>query len=154
MRLVLFQPEIAQNAGAATRAAACFGAGLDIISPCGFPLSAKTFTRVAMDYGLLAPPHVHDDWAAFQAVVPGRRILLTTKAEVSLWDFSFAADDLLIMGQESAGAPDYVHAAADATVRIPLAAAARSLNMAMAAAIALAEAQRQVHAAGAADALA
>ncbi len=50
MRLVLYQPEIAQNAGAGIRAAACFGAGVDIIEPCGFPPDAKGLKRAAMDY--------------------------------------------------------------------------------------------------------
>jgi tRNA (cytidine/uridine-2'-O-)-methyltransferase len=147
MRLVLFKPEIAQNAGAAIRAAACFGAGLDIIEPCGFPADAKGMRRAALDYGALAPPVMHAGWSAFQESAErasGRLILLTTKAETSIWDFEFRPGDLLMTGQESAGAPDEVHDACDATVRIPIAADARSLNLATAAAIALAEARRQL----------
>ena len=59
MRLVLFQPEIAGNAGAAIRAAACFGAGVDIVEPCGFPPDDRALKRAAMDYGALAPPVRH-----------------------------------------------------------------------------------------------
>jgi tRNA (cytidine/uridine-2'-O-)-methyltransferase len=145
MRLALYQPEIPQNMGAAIRAAACFGAGLDIIEPCGFPLDSRKIARVAMDYGALANPEAHSGWSAFQGQLsPARLILLTTKAETSIWDFSFQPDDVILMGQESAGAPDEVHKAAHAQLRIPLAAGARSLNVATAAAVALAEVRRQV----------
>lgn len=148
LALALFQPEIAQNAGAACRTAACFGADLHIIEPCGFPLDAKGFRRTAMDYGLLAPPHVHAGWGAFthslSAPAAPRLILLTTKATVSLFDVAFRPGDILLLGQESAGAPEAVHARADIRARIPLAPAARSLNLAIAGAVALSEARRQI----------
>ncbi len=147
MRLVLYQPEIARNAGAAIRAAACFGAALDLIEPCGFPADARGLKRAAMDYGALAPPTLHASWPAFltsAARASGRLILLSTKADISLWDFAFAADDLLMIGQESAGVPPDVRIACDVSLRIPIAPAARSLNAAAAGAIALAEMRRQV----------
>ncbi len=145
MRLALFQPDIPQNVGAAIRAAACFGAGLDIIEPCGFPLDSREIKRVAMDYGALVQPIAHRSWAAFrQTTTDSRLILLTTKAEKSIWDFDFREDDTLLMGRESAGAPDEVHDAATARLLIPLAPGARSLNIHVAAAVALAEARRQV----------
>lgn len=145
MRLALYQPDIPQNVGAAIRTAACFGAGLDIIEPCGFPLSSKDIRKVAMDYGALAQPEPHGGWSAFQEARAGNRlILLTTKAATSIWDFTFRPEDILLMGRESAGAPDEVHDAADARLLIPLAPGARSLNIHVAAAVALAEARRQV----------
>ena len=142
--IALYQPEIADNAGAATRAAACFGAGLHIIEPCGFPLSSRRFARVAMDYGLLAPPVIHRDWEAFtEATSAHRLVLLTTKATIGLWEADLAPGDVVLLGQESAGAPPHVHDAAALRVRIPLAPAARSLNLATAGAIALAEYARR-----------
>lgn len=147
MRLVLFKPEIAQNAGAAIRAAACFGAAIDIIEPCGFPADAKGLRRVAMDYGDLAAPVLHPSWSAFsdsEARRSGRLILLSTKAEAAIWDFRFRPGDLVMIGQESAGVPPEAREACDAAVRIPLAPEARSLNAAMSGAIALAEMRRQL----------
>jgi tRNA (cytidine/uridine-2'-O-)-methyltransferase len=47
------------------------------------------------------------------------------------------------MGRESAGVPDAVAAAADARLRIPMAAGMRSINVAQAAAMVLGEALRQ-----------
>jgi tRNA (cytidine/uridine-2'-O-)-methyltransferase len=58
-------------------------------------------------------------------------------------DFAFAAGDTLMVGQESAGVPADVHAAADARLMIPLKAGMRSLNVAQAAAMVLGEALRQ-----------
>ncbi len=145
MRLALYQPDIPQNVGAAIRAAACFGVGVDIIEPCGFPLNAPEVRRVAMDYGALAAPDAHRSWAAFCNAYNGRRLmLLTTKATASLWDFRFERNDIVLVGRESAGAPDEVHARADARLFIPLAPGARSFNVVVAAAVALAEARRQL----------
>lgn len=145
MRLALFQPDIPQNTGAAIRAAACFGAGVDIIEPCGFPLDSREVKRVAMDYGALAAPVAHPDWAAFTEASADRRlILMTTRSETPLWDFRFRSNDILLMGRESAGVPEDVHERADARLLIPLAPGARSLNVAVAAAVALAEARRQL----------
>lgn len=98
-----------------------------------------------MDYGNIAAPTVHDGWRSFcDASSPARLILLTTRASETIWDFSFQNDDILLMGRESAGAPEEVHEAADARLRIPLAPEARSLNITVAAAVALAEARRQL----------
>ncbi|NNE42551.1 MAG: tRNA (cytidine(34)-2'-O)-methyltransferase [Marinicaulis sp.] len=144
MRLALYQPDIPQNVGAAIRTAACFGVGLDIIEPCGFPLSAKELRRVAMDYRDLVQPAAHSGWDAFTEATSGRVILLTTQSEESIWDFQFWADDILLMGRESAGAPDEIHKVVDARLTIPLAPGARSLNVHVAAAVALAEARRQL----------
>ena len=55
---------------------------------------------------------------------------------------AFRPGDTLLFGRESAGAPEAVHAAAEARVVIPV--AARSFNVVTAAAIGLAEALRQV----------
>jgi len=146
MRLVLCEPEIAGNVGAAIRSAACFGAGVDIVEPCGFPPDDRALKRAAMDYGALAAPRRHASWAAFvlsEERRSGRLILLTTKATTSLWEIEFSETDLFMIGQESAGVTDAVRAACDLCVRIPIAPGARSLNAATAAAVALAEARRQ-----------
>jgi tRNA (cytidine/uridine-2'-O-)-methyltransferase len=73
----------------------------------------------------------------------GRLVLLTTAGEVSHADFSFSADDRIVVGRESAGVPAEIHRAADARLRIPMRAGVRSINVAQAAAIAVAEALRQ-----------
>lgn len=143
MRLSLYQPDIAGNVGTILRLAACFGVAVDIIEPCGFPFSDRALKRAGMDYAAHAAVRRHAGWAAFRAAAPGRLVLLTTHGTVRLPDAAFHADDVLLMGSESAGVPADVHAAAALTVRIPLKEGFRSLNVAVAAGIALAEAMRQ-----------
>ncbi|MBL8551434.1 MAG: tRNA (cytidine(34)-2'-O)-methyltransferase [Hyphomonadaceae bacterium] len=146
MRLALYQPDIPQNLGAAIRVAACFGVGLEIIEPCGFPLTDKALKRAALDYGALAQVERRAGFKDFLAAPPrqaGRLVLVETDAIVTLDRFVFRPGDTLILGRESAGVADEVLEAAQASVRIPMARGARSLNVAVAAAVALAEALRQ-----------
>lgn len=144
MRLATYQPDIAPNLGAMIRLCACFGVSLDIIEPCGFPLSLKSLRRTAMDYADIADMTRHDSWETFQSTrLTGRLILLTTKATDTLWDFKFQPTDTIVMGRESAGVPDHVHNACDAHVKLPMYGAARSLNVAMTAGMAVSEALRQ-----------
>jgi tRNA (cytidine/uridine-2'-O-)-methyltransferase len=100
--------------------------------------------RAALDYGPLSHMTRHADWEAFQAKRrPGRLVLFTTKGATSLTDFVFRPDDTLLFGSETSGAPDFVHAAADARVVIPILPDARSLNLSVSAGIGTFEALRQ-----------
>lgn len=128
--------------------AACFGVATDIIGPAGFDMTDKALRRAGLDY----LDHVclvrHESWDAFVQTRPAeaprpRLVLLTSSASERLCDFRFAADDILLLGRESAGVPEAVHAQTDARVRIPMRAGMRSLNIAVAAAVALGEALRQ-----------
>jgi tRNA (cytidine/uridine-2'-O-)-methyltransferase len=142
VRLALYQPDIPQNLGAAIRTAACFSVGLDIIEPCGFPLTSAALKRAALDYEAATTRHA--SWPAFRSATQeagGRIVLLSTRGATPLPDFAFGANDTLLLGRESAGVPDEVHDAAGARVRIPI--AARSLNVSVAGALALYEALRQ-----------
>jgi tRNA (cytidine/uridine-2'-O-)-methyltransferase len=146
MRLAIFQPDIPQNLGSSIRLAACLGVPLDIVEPCGFPLSDKALRRTAMDYGDSVDLARHASWAAFLAAPErqtGRLVLFTTKAAAPHSTFAFQAGDTLLFGRESAGAPPEVHAAAQARLFIPIRPPARSLNVVVAAAIALGEGLRQ-----------
>jgi tRNA (cytidine/uridine-2'-O-)-methyltransferase len=144
MRLALYQPDIAPNAGAMLRLCACLGVAADIVEPCGFVWSDTKLKRAGMDYLDQVTVCRHASWEVYQAARgPGRLVLLTTRGDVALPDFRFRADDTLMVGRESAGVPDEVHAAADARLVIPMAPGPRSLNVALAAALALGEALRQ-----------
>lgn len=144
MRLVLYQPDIPQNAGTILRLAACVGIGVDIVEPCGFVWSEPRLRRAGMDYLEFATVARHTSWEAFlEARTPGRLVLLTTRGATPLPQARFESDDHLVLGRESAGAPEALHAAADLAVRVPMVAGARSLNVAVTAGIVLAEALRQ-----------
>lgn len=148
MRIALFQPDIPQNAGAILRLAACLGVGIDIVGPTGFVLSDAKLKRAGLDYAAHAALTVHRGWEDFCAAQgPASRLLLfTTQGASDYRDAAYRTDDVLMFGSESAGVPDFVHAAAALRLRIPLAAHMRSLNVATAAAMALGEALRQTRA--------
>ena len=148
MRLVLYEPDIPQNAGTMMRLAACLGVALELVEPAGFLLSDRHLRRAGMDYLDRLALTRHSSFAAFgrwrENLRPRPRLLLlTTKGEESYHAFAFRPDDLLMVGRESAGVPEAVHREADARLRIPLAAGLRSLNVATAAAMVLGEALRQ-----------
>ena len=150
MRLALYQPDIPQNAGSLMRLGACLGVGIDVIEPCGFLLTDRNFRRAGMDYLKSADIRRHASWTRFREGLANngakggqRLVLLTTRGATAYADFSFQASDTLLVGRESAGVPDEVHAAADARLVIPLLSGLRSLNVAQAAAMVLGEALRQ-----------
>ena len=152
MRLALFQPDIAANTGAMLRLAACLDVAVDIIGPAGFDMSDRALRRAGLDYleHVAIVRHMdfesylaHRQEASLAAHAPGRIVLLTTRAPTSHLAFAFRADDTIMVGRESAGAPDHVHSLADARVRVPMRTGLRSLNVATTAAIVLGEALRQ-----------
>lgn len=144
--LALYQPDIPQNFGSMLRLGACFGVKVHVIEPCGFPLDDKRMKRGGLDYIDLAQLVRHKSWEAFLAwknTEKRRLILMTTKATHNYTDFAFEPNDIILMGRESAGAPEAVHAASDQRLTILMHKDARSFNVGMAAAIVLSEAIRQ-----------
>ncbi|MDD4615930.1 MAG: tRNA (cytidine(34)-2'-O)-methyltransferase [Alphaproteobacteria bacterium] len=145
VRLALFQPDMPSNAGTMMRLCACLGVGMDIVEPCGFPLDDARLRRAAMDYIDHLDFVRYASWESFEPQIkPRRLVLLTTKAAVDYAEFSFLSNDVVMVGRESAGVPDFVHKRADARLVIPIKSPMRSLNVAISAAIALSEARRQM----------
>ncbi len=48
--LALYEPDIAQNAGAMMRTCACLGVDAAVIEPAGFRIGDSRFRRAGMDY--------------------------------------------------------------------------------------------------------
>lgn len=149
MRLALYQPDIPQNAGTMMRMAACFGIAVDLIEPAGFDASDRNLRRAGLDYLRHLDLTRHASFAAFdeaRRAADRRLILATTRGATAYWDFAFAPGDVLMVGRESAGVPDDVHALADARLLVPMREGLRSLNVAVAAATIVGEARRQMEA--------
>ncbi len=155
LTLALYQPDIPQNCGTMLRLCACLGVEAAIIEPAGFPTSDRHFRRAGMDYLHALEVRRHDSFAAFEwwrlggdasdpTRPPRRLVLLSTRASVPYTSFGFRSGDVLMVGRESAGVPDAVHATAEARVVIPMRPALRSLNVAVAAAMVVGEALRQI----------
>lgn len=150
MRVALYEPDIPQNTGTIMRMAACLGVAVDLIEPCGFLLGDRQLRRAGMDYLHALELERHSSWDVFMGgrgrAAGGRLVLLTTRAETPYTDFRFLPGDVLMVGRESSGVPQSVHAAVDARVVVPMTPGSRSLNVAVAAAMVLGEALRQTSA--------
>lgn len=149
LHIVLFQPQIPPNTGNVGRLCAITAARLHLIHPLGFEITDKHLRRSGMDYWRSLDIVEHPDWDAFKASPDGpRRLwLFTTHAQQVFWDVTFAPGDGLLFGNETEGAPPWLHAAVgDAhRVRIPHARSMlRSLNLATSVGIATFEALRQL----------
>jgi len=146
IEIALYEPDIAPNTATILRLAACFGLTVRIIEPAGFAWSEASFRRAGLDYIDKAKVVRDSSWSAFVDATAGRRrVLMSTKAAQPYCDFAFKEADIIMLGRESAGVPDHVHAMSDARLLIPMRAGLRSLNVALACAMVTGEALRQLN---------
>lgn len=145
--IVLIEPEIPHNAGAAGRLALATGSSLHLVEPLGFSLEDKYVRRTGLDYWKDVKLHV---WKSFEELRSGAESsaafwFLSTKASSSPWQAKFSPGDYLVFGRETKGLPEeIVTAAGEHALRIPMApGGTRSLNLSTAVAIVLYEAVRQ-----------
>lgn len=146
LRLALYQPDIPQNTGTMLRMAACLGLAVEIVEPAGFDVSDRHLRRSGLDYLDHVPITRHRSWEAFEAwrrEAGVRLVLATTAGALPYTAFAFRDGDCVMMGRESSGVPDSVHAAANARIFVPMRPGMRSLNVAVSAAMILGEALRQ-----------
>jgi tRNA (cytidine/uridine-2'-O-)-methyltransferase len=146
MRIALYEPDIPQNTGTILRTCACLGLEAHIIEPAGFPVTDRAFRRAGMDYLDRVTIVRHAAFADFER---WRRreglslVLMTTAASRPYLEHSFADNQIVLFGRESAGVPPVVHEAADHRLLIPVREGLRSLNIAVSVAIVAGEALRQ-----------
>ena len=142
--IALFKPDIPQNTASILRLCACLGLKLHIIEPCGFNLNDSRFKRVIMDY---INQNSIIRYESFKDLLnknkKSRVILMSTKAEKSLFKFKFKKTDIILFGRESKGVPEYMHKEIKNKLKIPISSKTRSLNVATSASITAAEALRQ-----------
>ena len=145
--IVLIEPEIPHNAGAAGRLALATDSTLHLVEPLGFSLDDKHVRRTGLDYWQDVKLRV---WKSFDelraAAEPNARFwFLSTKATASPWQANFSPGDYLVFGRETRGLPETLIASAGSqALRIPMApGGTRSLNLSTAVAIVLYEAARQ-----------
>ena len=145
LNIVLYEPEIPANTGNIGRTCVATGTRLHLIEPLGFKLNEKALKRAGMDYWEHLNVTRYMNFEEFQSLHPGARIwMATTKAKHVYSDVSFAPDDYIMFGKESAGIPEEILVAHEETcIRIPMEPAIRSLNLSNSVAIVLYEALRQ-----------
>ena len=143
--IALYKPDIPQNTASILRLCACFGLKTHIIEPCGFNLNDSRFKRVIMDYVYQSSIIRYENFE--QLLIKNKKsrvILMSTKATKSLFKFKFKNNDIILLGRESKGVPEYIHREIKNKLKIPISQQTRSLNVAIAASISTAEALRQI----------
>jgi tRNA (cytidine/uridine-2'-O-)-methyltransferase len=143
--VVLHEPEIPPNTGSVARTCAATSSPLHLIRPLGFRIDEHAVRRAGLDYWHLVDLRVHDDWAAFEAAEPGRRVhLFSANTGASYLDADLQPGDALVFGRESVGLPGWLLARHPSkTWGIPTSGGVRSLNLSNAVAIVLYEALRR-----------
>ena len=144
MHIVLVEPEIPHNTGAAGRLALATDSTLHLVKPLGFLLDEKSVRRAGLDYWKDVDLQVWESFDDLLTAHPEARIwFLSTKAKKSAWAVDFQQEDFLVFGRETKGLPeDWLD---ERAIRIPMKEdSTHSLNLATSVAIVLYEAQRQV----------
>ena len=143
--IALYKPDIPQNTASILRLCACLGLKIHIIEPCGFNLNDSRFKRVIMDYINESSIIRYENFKKLLVKnKKSRIILMSTKAKKSLFKFKFRKNDIILLGRESKGVPEYIHKEIKNKLKVPISSQTRSLNVAVAASISAAEALRQI----------
>ena len=145
IHIVLYQPEIPHNTGAAGRLCLATGARLHLIKPLGFSLEDKYLKRSGLDYWHEVDVHVWDSWEELHAAAGENACFkfVEVQGELTYWqaDLHTEAELYLVYGPETRGIPLAIMELGE-TLHIPMR-GTRSLNLATAVAIVLYEAVRQ-----------
>ena len=147
MHVVLLEPEIPPNTGNVARLCAATKSTLHLIEPFGFKLDDAQLRRAGMDYWRHVEWRRWPGWAAFRAAIPEKaRLWFVESNGPRLYtEASFAPQDYLVFGRETAGLPKkLLQENRENWLRIPMFnKQARSLNLSNCVALVLFEALRQ-----------
>jgi len=147
MHVVLLEPEIPPNTGNVARLCAATKSTLHLIEPFGFKLDDAQLRRAGMDYWRHVEWRRWPGWAAFRAAIPEKaRLWFVESNGPRLYtEASFAPQDYLVFGRETAGLPKkLLQENRENWLRIPMFnMQARSLNLSNCVALVLFEALRQ-----------
>jgi tRNA (cytidine/uridine-2'-O-)-methyltransferase len=147
MHVVLVEPEIPPNTGNVARLCAATRSTLHLVEPFGFKLDDTQLKRAGMDYWQHVEWHRWPNWGTFEKQVPqcARLWFVESNGPRLYTEVSFAPEDYLVFGRETAGLPKkLLQDNPDRWLRIPMFnAKARSLNLSNCVALVLFEALRQ-----------
>ncbi|MBO8414879.1 MAG: tRNA (cytidine(34)-2'-O)-methyltransferase [Proteobacteria bacterium] len=136
--LVMYRPQMPENAGNIIRLSANCGAPLHFIGPLDFFLDNKRMLRAGLDYHEIANLKVHTSFERFmEEEKPSRLIASTTRGSVIHTEFKFQDGDYIMFGRETSGLPDEVMnlISPELRITIPMVPQSRCLNLANSAAV-------------------
>jgi RNA methyltransferase, TrmH family len=149
--VVLHELQNPGNIGSIIRTADAAGAaGVILLGNTADPLSgaaikASMGSLFALPVVAVAEPAQLLDWAHDNGV---RLVAMSGAGAAELWSVELPRPTLVLLGNEGAGLPESLLAAADQAVRIPMTGTAESLNVAAAAAVVLYELARRAEPVG------
>ena len=145
VKVVLFQPQIPQNAGNVVRTCAVTGSELMLVSPMGFSINDRWLKRAGLDYWEgVEVQIVESNFDELLENNPSNIYFLSSKASRPYTSIHFRPDDWLIFGSETEGLPKRFHERwPKQFITIPMLPGVRCLNLATSVGVVIYEAWRQ-----------
>ncbi len=144
MKIILYQPQIPQNAGNIVRTCAVTGSDLIMVQPLGFSTHDRWLKRAGLDYWEGVNVSFIDDLEAYLTAYSGSFYFFSSKATSFYSEVTYSSNSLLIFGSETSGLPPlYFEKWPERFVKIPMIEGVRCLNLATSAGIGIYEAWRQ-----------
>lgn len=145
MKVILYQPQIPQNAGNIVRTCAVSGCDLIMVKPLGFSTHDRWLKRAGLDYWEGVNVSFIDDLEAYLMEYSGSFYFFSSKAQQLHTSVLYQKESLLIFGSETSGLPSLFHQKwPDRFVKLPMIEGARCLNLATSVGIGIYEAWRQL----------
>lgn len=144
MKIILYQPQIPQNAGNVVRTCAVTGCDLLMVHPLGFSTQDRWLKRAGLDYWEGVHVSFLDDLEAFLEQESAPFYFFSSKATALYTTVSYTTDSALIFGSETSGLPDvFFKRWPERFVKLPMKPEVRCLNLATSVGIGVYEAWRQ-----------
>ena len=143
--IVLFEPQIPQNAGNIVRTCKVTGAKLVLVKPLGFSTSSSALKRAGLDYWDGVNVEIIDDLRSWLSKTHSPFYFLSSHATTFYSTVQYAPGSIFIFGSETSGLPPYFRETwPDSFLTLPMLKNSRCLNLANTVSIVLYEAWRQI----------
>ncbi len=148
LNIVLVEPEIPNNTGNIGRLCVGTNSRLHLVHPFGFVINDKNLKRSGLDYWVHLDVTEYQNTTELLENIPNksRIFLMSSHAEISIYDNDFQDDDWLVFGKESVGlSQDFLDLFDEnQQLTIPMSKLIRSFNIANSVAFVVGEARRQI----------
>ena len=146
LNIVLVEPEIPNNTGNIGRLCVGTESRLHLIHPFGFVINDKNLKRSGLDYWVHLDVTEYQNVAEWMFQIPdtSRVFLMSSHANISIYEAQFQDGDWLVFGKESVGLSQEVLAQFENHLTIPMSNLIRSFNIANSVAFVVGEAKRQI----------
>ena len=144
MKIVLFEPQIPQNAGNIVRTCAVTGNSLMLVKPLGFSVASRHLKRAGLDYWEGVDVSFTEDLLSYLITADTNFYFFSSHGTKSYTEINYKPDDLLIFGSETKGLPSiFWEKWPEKFHTIPMKSSARCLNLANAVSVVVYEGSRQ-----------